>query len=141
MPVTHEKLMARLPKERQTRIKARATELRNEVEGLKALRKLAERSQRGKPLASQQAQHRPLLELARKYPGTSHRHDLSPRSCHSISLSHSRGAVHCTCPGNSSVIPKIAAFLRHINTIAPASFGVRCAGQSITPMHRSGVWA
>ena len=45
MPVTHEELMARLPKERQARIKARATELRNEIEGLKALRKLTERSQ------------------------------------------------------------------------------------------------
>ena len=45
MPVTHEKLMARLPKERQARIKARAAELVAEVEGLKALRKLAERSQ------------------------------------------------------------------------------------------------
>ena len=45
MPVTHEELMARLPKERQARIKARAAELVAEVEGLKALRKLAERSQ------------------------------------------------------------------------------------------------
>jgi len=45
MPVTHEDLMARLPKERQERIKARAAELQREVEGLKALRKLAERSQ------------------------------------------------------------------------------------------------
>ncbi len=45
MPVTHEELMARLPKDRQERIKARAAELHREVEGLKALRKLAERSQ------------------------------------------------------------------------------------------------
>ena len=45
MPITHEELMARLPKERQKRIKTRAAELRREVEGLKALRKLAERSQ------------------------------------------------------------------------------------------------
>ena len=45
MPVTHEELMARLPKERQARIKARAAELHAEVEGLKALRKLARRSQ------------------------------------------------------------------------------------------------
>lgn len=45
MPVTHEELMARLPKDRQERIKARAAGLHLEVEGLKALRKLAERSQ------------------------------------------------------------------------------------------------
>lgn len=45
MPTTHEDLMARLPKARQARIKARAEELHREVEGLKALRKLAERSQ------------------------------------------------------------------------------------------------
>lgn len=45
MPVTHEELMARLPKDRQERIKARTAELQREVEGLKALRKLAERSQ------------------------------------------------------------------------------------------------
>ncbi len=45
MPVTHEDLMARLPKDRQERIKARAAELQREVEGLKALRKLAQRSQ------------------------------------------------------------------------------------------------
>jgi len=45
MPVTHEDLMARLPKARQTRIKAHAAELHAEVEGLKALRKLARRSQ------------------------------------------------------------------------------------------------
>ena len=45
MPVTHEDLMARLPKDRQTRIKAHAAELRAEIEGLKALRKLAQRSQ------------------------------------------------------------------------------------------------
>jgi DNA-binding XRE family transcriptional regulator len=45
MPMTHEEMMARLPRERQDRIKARAAELQHEVEGLKALRKLAERSQ------------------------------------------------------------------------------------------------
>jgi len=45
MPVTHEELLSRLPEERQARIKARAAELGNEVEGLKALRKLAARSQ------------------------------------------------------------------------------------------------
>ena len=45
MPVTHEELMARLPKERQKRIEARAAELRREVEGLKVLRKLTRRSQ------------------------------------------------------------------------------------------------
>ena len=42
---TINEVMASLPKERQTRIKARAAELRREVEGLKALRQLAERSQ------------------------------------------------------------------------------------------------
>ncbi len=45
MPMTNEEMMARLPRERQDRIKARAAELQHEVEGLKALRKLAERSQ------------------------------------------------------------------------------------------------
>lgn len=45
MPITHDELMARLPTERQARIKARTAELHREVEGLKALRKLAERSQ------------------------------------------------------------------------------------------------
>ena len=45
MPVTHKELMARLPEERQARIKARAAELIAEVEGLRALRKLAARSQ------------------------------------------------------------------------------------------------
>jgi len=45
MPVTHENLMARLPKDRQARIKARAADLHAQIEGLKALRKLAERSQ------------------------------------------------------------------------------------------------
>ena len=45
MPVTHEEMMARLPEERQERIRARAAELLREVEGLKALRKLARRSQ------------------------------------------------------------------------------------------------
>jgi len=45
MPVTHDEMMARLPKERQDRIKARAAEIQREIEGLKALRKLTERSQ------------------------------------------------------------------------------------------------
>jgi DNA-binding XRE family transcriptional regulator len=45
MPVTHDDMMARLPKARQARIKARAADLHREVEGLKALRELAERSQ------------------------------------------------------------------------------------------------
>jgi transcriptional regulator with XRE-family HTH domain len=45
MPVTHKDLMERLPRERQARIKARAADLHAEVEGLKALRKLAECSQ------------------------------------------------------------------------------------------------
>ena len=45
MPVTHQELMARLPLERQARIKARAAELIAEVEGLRALRQLAQRSQ------------------------------------------------------------------------------------------------
>ncbi len=45
MPVTHEELMTRLPKQRQARIKSRAAELHAEIEGLKALRKLAARSQ------------------------------------------------------------------------------------------------
>ena len=42
---THEEIMASLPQERQDRIRARAAELHAEVEGLKALRKLAARSQ------------------------------------------------------------------------------------------------
>ena len=45
MPLTQEQMLARLPNERRDRIKARAAELQREVEGLKALRKLAERSQ------------------------------------------------------------------------------------------------
>ena len=45
MPVSHQELMARLPEERRARIKARAAELIAEVEGLQALRKLAQRSQ------------------------------------------------------------------------------------------------
>lgn len=45
MPMTHEDMMARLPEARQARIKARAAELHREVEGLKALRELTERSQ------------------------------------------------------------------------------------------------
>jgi DNA-binding XRE family transcriptional regulator len=42
---TLDEVMAGLPQDRQERIKARATQLHNEVEGLKALRKLAQRSQ------------------------------------------------------------------------------------------------
>jgi transcriptional regulator with XRE-family HTH domain len=38
-------VMAGLPKERQERIRARAAELSREIEGLKALRQLANRSQ------------------------------------------------------------------------------------------------
>ena len=38
-------VMASLPKERQERIRARAAELSREIEGLKALRQLADRSQ------------------------------------------------------------------------------------------------
>lgn len=45
MARTHDEIMASLPKERQSRIEARAAGLRREVEGLKALRKLAARSQ------------------------------------------------------------------------------------------------
>jgi transcriptional regulator with XRE-family HTH domain len=45
MARTHEEIMASLPKERQARIKARAAEMLREIEGLKALRLLAERSQ------------------------------------------------------------------------------------------------
>ena len=42
---TIDEVMTSLPKERQKRIKAHAAELHGEVEGLKALRKLAVRSQ------------------------------------------------------------------------------------------------
>jgi DNA-binding XRE family transcriptional regulator len=45
MARTMDEIMASLPKERQDRIKARAAELLAEIEGLKALRVLAERSQ------------------------------------------------------------------------------------------------
>jgi DNA-binding XRE family transcriptional regulator len=45
MARTHEEMMAKLPKARRQRIKARAKILRREVEGLKALRLLADRSQ------------------------------------------------------------------------------------------------
>jgi transcriptional regulator with XRE-family HTH domain len=45
MARTHEEMMANLPPERRTRIKARAAEQLREIEGLKALRKLAQRSQ------------------------------------------------------------------------------------------------
>ena len=42
---TRQEIMAGLPAERRTKIEARATELHREVEGLKALRLLTERSQ------------------------------------------------------------------------------------------------
>lgn len=42
---TMNEVMAGLPKERQERIRARAAELGREIEGLKALRQLADRSQ------------------------------------------------------------------------------------------------
>lgn len=42
---TIDEVMTGLPAERQARIRARSTEIRKEVEGLKALRKLTERSQ------------------------------------------------------------------------------------------------
>jgi hypothetical protein len=42
---TREEIMAGLPKERRERIETRAVELHAEVDGLKALRLLAERSQ------------------------------------------------------------------------------------------------
>ncbi len=42
---TLDEVMAGLPKERQDRITAKARELRREVEGLKALRKLTQQSQ------------------------------------------------------------------------------------------------
>lgn len=45
MPITHQEFVARLPKEEQEQIKVRAAELRREIDGLKALRLLAERSQ------------------------------------------------------------------------------------------------
>ena len=42
---TMNEVMAGLPKKRQERIRARAAELGSEIEGLKALRQLADRSQ------------------------------------------------------------------------------------------------
>ena len=45
MMLTHEDFMASLPPERRARIEARAAEELAEIEGLKALRLLAERSQ------------------------------------------------------------------------------------------------
>jgi hypothetical protein len=42
---TRQEIIASLPAERQAKIEARATELHSEVEGLKALRLLTERSQ------------------------------------------------------------------------------------------------
>lgn len=44
MPVTHEEMLTRLPKERQDRIAKRAAELLREIHVLKELRLLAERS-------------------------------------------------------------------------------------------------
>jgi transcriptional regulator with XRE-family HTH domain len=45
MARTHEEIMATLPPERQARIKARADAMLAEIEGLKALRQLTQRSQ------------------------------------------------------------------------------------------------
>lgn len=45
MACTHEEIMAGLPKARRAKIEARSEELHREVEGLKALRQLADRSQ------------------------------------------------------------------------------------------------
>lgn len=45
MAQTHEDMMAKLPPERRARIEARAAEQLREIEGLKALRLLARRSQ------------------------------------------------------------------------------------------------
>ena len=45
MPRTHDEIMAALPPARRTRIEARAADILAEVEGLKALRQIAERSQ------------------------------------------------------------------------------------------------
>lgn len=45
MARTHEEMMAQLAPERRARIEARAAEHLREIEGLKALRKLAQRSQ------------------------------------------------------------------------------------------------
>lgn len=45
MPPTHEEMMAKLPTARRARIEARSEALHREVEGLKALRLLADRSQ------------------------------------------------------------------------------------------------
>ena len=45
MARTHEDILASLPPARRARIETRAAELQREVEGLKALRVLAERSQ------------------------------------------------------------------------------------------------
>ena len=42
---TLDEVLAALPKDRQARIEARADEIQREIEGLKALRKLAARSQ------------------------------------------------------------------------------------------------
>jgi hypothetical protein len=44
MAFTHEEMMANLPPERRDRIKVRASEQLRKIEGMKALRKLAQRS-------------------------------------------------------------------------------------------------
>lgn len=45
MARTHADMMAKLPTERRARVEARAAELQAEIDGLKALRLLADRSQ------------------------------------------------------------------------------------------------
>ena len=45
MPRTHEDIVAALPKARRTRIESHAAEMLAEIEGLKALRLIAQRSQ------------------------------------------------------------------------------------------------
>jgi DNA-binding XRE family transcriptional regulator len=45
MPVTHQEMLAKLPKKRRDRIAKRVAEAHREIEGLKELRLLAERSQ------------------------------------------------------------------------------------------------
>jgi DNA-directed RNA polymerase specialized sigma24 family protein len=45
MPRTHDEIMAALPEERRKRIEVKSLALHREVEGLKALRQLADRSQ------------------------------------------------------------------------------------------------
>ena len=45
MPRSHEDIMASLPQARRTKVEVRAAEMLAEVEGLKALRQIAQRSQ------------------------------------------------------------------------------------------------